>query len=634
MTHNGKATADLPLRLDNGTPGETVFLAVDMGLAQEMRSCAFLAACYFTESRALHEFVDRRRVVIVHRNRQSIGQAYYARAALEKHDHPQTIGVVDLEHDMLVNRSFADWWADEVSEGNYDNGTEFIERAQALADRNTRPAVEPIREPEPEEEPWPELFLKEAPEAAPFPVDVFPEALRRFCRGVAQVTLTPPDMAGCAMLAVASAAIGQSTQVLIKRTWKESPLLYLLTVADPGRTKSPVIKLVGRPLTKIDSALRKESSDSRMLWEAIKKSAPKGSTSEEEPPQRRAIVKDITRETLVAILRDNPRGVLVNPDEATAWVASFNEYKAKGSDRQFWLDVWGSGPISVDREGGKRSLWVSAPLVTVMGGLPPDMLTALSEEHGRNDGFLDRILFCYPDKFPRQQWTEEELDQGDETTWSTIVGALHAQEMYREDSGELRPHFVGFDQQAKAAYVAWYNAHCEESESLDMPPAHVGVWSKMRAYCLRFALILSRLRLAMDPECTELAKAPVSLRDVQGAIELVGYFKNHFARINHRMTGGTGSRDAWAVLAWAERKGLTEFRERDVRKDLVRRFPSPGDLQPALSALMEAGAIRPKMEPEDPHRKGRKPTPAYEVNPLLRTRRELDKLDEMPFSGS
>ena len=400
MSENGKVAAVKKPRLDNGGPGETVFVAVDMGLAQEMSSCAFLAACNFTEAAQLHEFVDRRRVVIVHRNRQSIGQACYARAALEKHDHPDTIGIIDLEHDMLVNRSFSEWWADEVSEGNYDNGTEFIERAQALADRNmpSERVIEP--EPEPEEEPWPELCLKEAPEAAPFPVQVFPEALRRFCRGVAQVTLTPPDMAGCAMLAVASAAIGQLTQVLIKRTWKESPLLYLLTVADPGRTKTPVVKLVAAPLAKIDSVLRKQSSDARLLYEAIKKSAPKGAATEEEPPQRRAIVKDITRETLAAILRDNPRGLLADPDEATAWVSSFNEYKAKGSDRQFWLSIWSSSSISVDREGGRRSIYVKNPLVTVMGGLPPDMLSALSEEHGRNDGFLDRLLFCFPDKFP------------------------------------------------------------------------------------------------------------------------------------------------------------------------------------------------------------------------------------------
>ncbi|HKI19183.1 MAG TPA: DUF3987 domain-containing protein, partial [Isosphaeraceae bacterium] len=126
-------------------------------------------------------------------------------------------------------------------------------------------AAEPI--PDYHIEPWPELCLQEEPEALPFPVEVFSEPLRRFCLGVASVTLTPPDMAGCAMLAVASAAIGQSCQILVKRTWRESPLLFLLTVADPGKKKTPVLKLVGAPLSRIDAQLRNQSKDSRALWE-------------------------------------------------------------------------------------------------------------------------------------------------------------------------------------------------------------------------------------------------------------------------------------------------------------------------------------------------------------------------------
>ena len=189
-------------------------------------------------------------------------------------------------------------------------------------------------------EPWPELFLSEGPEAVPFPVEVFPEALKRFCLGAARVTLTPPDIVGASMLAVASAAIGQSVQLSLKRTWKESTLLYVLIVADPGRKKSPASTLVIAPLMKIDAQLRNQCREEQAIWDADRKD--KNKETRTPPLQRCAIVKDITRETLVAILADNPRGVLVDPDEATSWVASFNEYKAKGSDRQFWLSIWGA----------------------------------------------------------------------------------------------------------------------------------------------------------------------------------------------------------------------------------------------------------------------------------------------------
>src|SRR5208337_3836171 len=90
--------------------------------------------------------------------------------------------------------------------------------------------------------------LNQEPDALPFPLDAFPEPLQRFCLGAAIVTSAAPDITGVSMLATASAAIGQSVNLYLKRTHQESPLLYVLTVADPGRSKTPAIKLVTRPL--------------------------------------------------------------------------------------------------------------------------------------------------------------------------------------------------------------------------------------------------------------------------------------------------------------------------------------------------------------------------------------------------
>src|SRR5208337_2328900 len=78
-------------------------------------------------------------------------------------------------------------------------------------------------------EPWPELTLNQEPDALPFPLDAFPEPLQRFCLGAAIVTSAAPDITGVSMLATASAAIGQSVNLYLKRTHQESPLLYVLT---------------------------------------------------------------------------------------------------------------------------------------------------------------------------------------------------------------------------------------------------------------------------------------------------------------------------------------------------------------------------------------------------------------------
>ncbi|MEJ7637917.1 MAG: DUF3987 domain-containing protein [Singulisphaera sp.] len=74
--------------------------------------------------------------------------------------------------------------------------------------------------------------------------------------------------------------------------------------------------------------------------------------------------------SLVIVLQENPRGVLCFLDELSAWVAGMNQYKTKGTDRQFWLSVWACETVSVDRKGaGNPSSSLS--LAVVVGGLPP-----------------------------------------------------------------------------------------------------------------------------------------------------------------------------------------------------------------------------------------------------------------------
>jgi hypothetical protein len=162
-------------------------------------------------------------------------------------------------------------------------------------------------------------------------------------------------------------------------------------VAGPGKAKTPAARRVTRPLAEIDRELREQYRKDKEKWDA------EDEHTGPPPVPLRAIVRDITRESLAIVLQDNPRGVLCDPDELTAWANGMGDYKAKGSDRQFRLSIWSSVPVSVDRKGGRESFYVPHPFVAVLGGLPPAMLSALHEEKGRADGFLERILFVWPD---------------------------------------------------------------------------------------------------------------------------------------------------------------------------------------------------------------------------------------------
>jgi hypothetical protein len=528
--------------------------------------------------------------------------------------------------EALSNRGFGSWLDDDEVEHPNPPPKDWADRHKSSVSPSGSPAASPA--------PWPPLRFREPPPLLPFPVEVFPPRLQRFCREVAATMLAPLDFVGAAMLAVAGAAIGQSYNIKLKHGWFEAALLYVILVAPPGKTKSPVIRAAVKPLTEIDARLRKESEEAREAWIETKKAHDKDPDNNPppgpEPPQRRAIIKDITRESVAIILKDNLRGVLCDPDEASAWVASFNEYKGKGgSDRQFWLSIWSCIPISVDRKGGRETIYVPFPFASMLGGLPPSKLSALRDDRNQDDGLVERILFVYPEEFPAQHWTEVELSEEADRDWAEAIGKLFDTPMRLKDEVEV-PNVIGFTDPAKQCWVEWFNAHADETEAPEFSDRQAGAWSKMRAHAARFAEILARLRWACEPPpppspgprfamVTGLDESTKS--DVEGAIELATYFKSHLLRVIHQMTGGIDNADVRAIAEWIRRKGLTEFRAHDVGADLRRFRNNSKALDAALAGLVEVGAIRPKREDRHPSTPGRKPTDAYEVHPeFLSTR--------------
>jgi hypothetical protein len=473
---------------------------------------------------------------------------------------------------------------------------------------------------------WQPIRYQDLPPASPFPIDVFPAKIQRYCRELSETMLAPTDFAGVSILTTAGAAIGQTVNIQVKTGWIEPPLLFSVLVAPPGKTKSPVIRAVVRPLAEINERLREQSKNDWREWKRAKDNCEPGEDPGPEPPQHRKTVKDITREALALVLQDNPAGILCDPDEATSWVSSFNEYKSKGSDRQFWLSIWSCSEISVDRKSRRESIQVKFPFASMLGSIPPAMLGVLGDDQGRNDGFLDRIIFVYPGLFPRQQWTDTELSNEVQADWGRVINRLCSTPMLGD--GVKRPNVVTFSLEAKQRFVAWFNEINDEMESPSFLESQAGAWSKLRAHAARFALILSRIRCAseMVPVESEILGglisefapiSPIELIDVEGAIKLATYFKSHILRVDHQMTGGLASPDARQIVNWIKRKKVKTFRSADIATDLRRFYDEPEKLVDALTYLAERGVIRHRTETSDPGKKGRKPTPGFEVNPFL-----------------
>ena len=462
---------------------------------------------------------------------------------------------------------------------------------------------------------WAEPILDVMPPAPPFPTEALPATLGDFVLDAARSLGCPVDYLGLACLGIASGAIGRSVAIAIKDGWVESACLYAAIVGDPGMTKTPALAVAAKPLWGITEDLIRE------YREAIA-AAP---DDDDPPPPRRLAVDDTTVEALAPILQDNPRGLVMLRDELTAWVSGLNQYKGgKGSDRQFFLSAWSGSPVVVDRKRNEGiPLHIPRPFLSVVGALTPAMLTELSETKNRDDGFLDRLLFVSPEPV-KLRWTTEGLCPAATGEWDAAVRRLWSRGLIPGHDGRPRPFVARLTGPATNAFGLWFDKHCEEAESPNLPPHLRGPWAKFRAYCGRLSLICCLLRGAYERDWDGDCYLEIDEGSVADGIVLTEYFKSHTRRVRALLRGaGEDNEDARAMVKWFNHSGREVFSERDARLNFHGRFA--GDhtaLTDAVTWLTERRCVRPIPTPPKGEKGGRPPSPAYAINPELRGRHE------------
>ena len=515
-------------------------------------------------------------------------------------------------------------------------------------------------DPAPEDETWGQPLSFKLPPVEPFPLDIYPAPVVRLIRQGSKAINCPLDFLAVPALVVAGAAIGRSASLRLKDGYFAPASVYAACVGQPGDGKSPAVGAVVRPMQHSDEAqfeAWKKEKDAFGSFQAGHESAgraarrgrPKrqkedGELSEEDeanPPEsvdldtptvlvkpilKRSVVGDITTEAMDVIMEPNPRGLLQILDEASTLTSSMNQYRGgKGSDRQWYMSTWSGQARMVDRKGNAENvpIRVPHPFLCIVGGMVPDMIGSFCDEKGRHDGFIDRLLFTYPEPVPKNGWWDGGIRDEVASEWSEVVARLQARQLIVENQ-KARPHVVQFNEEGKLAWAGLIDAHHAEQRSTDFSQSLVGPWAKLEQYAGRITLILHMLSLAADPTRDSHFIPDVTARTVRNAGRLLSYFKSHTRRVHEAMRararGDEGSDDVQCILKWVLRHRHESFSVRDLNRDLTRTFGKRARaLEEALDWLAKRHWIRLEAEPETATKKkrGRSKSRAFLVNPHL-----------------
>ena len=379
--------------------------------------------------------------------------------------------------------------------------------------------------------------------AAPqFPTEALPRTVARLVEESAAAIGCRADAIGLAALVTLSSAIGNSRVIRPKGDWTESAAIFGAVIAGPGQKKTPAIAKAIAPARRLENANQREHEKKldefareQRQYKVDEREAAKAGLVAGPPPTppvaERVRINDTTIEALLPILKENPRGVLLERDELVGWVKAMDQYKAggKGAERQFWLQTHNNFPVAVDRKGEQNTVSVLKPFVSVIGAIQPDVLGELAEN--REDGMLERFLFAYPK--PRQSlWTDNEVSQGALVAYGALYERLRNLNMPKDEYGDPVEVPVTFAPDAREAYVDAYNGHRREMSAPGFPGYLEGAWAKLEAYTLRIMLILACCRFVESG-----AAERVETEDVLRAVLLIDYFKEQARRVFGELRG-------------------------------------------------------------------------------------------------
>ena len=348
-----------------------------------------------------------------------------------------------------------------------------------------------------------------------FPRGVFPDLVEKYIHENHIKQGFCIDFLYSSYLAVISALIGNRFKIR-GIGWEERPLLWVAIVGDSGVKKTPAITSMMKPLEKYNKLLFQEFRKKLKEHKELKSEGEKS----DAPIAKQLLVDDTTIEALCKIMENNPDGLFLIKDELMGLIYDSQRYNKNGQEEKL-LSIFSGKQIIINRKSDDSCSVIDHPYLTLLGGIQPALLSQLFTENRLNNGFIYRLLFCFPDKVelrkPEEGFDSELYDEYE----NFLLRFTKLKSSF--EFGECNPIVVEMEEDAKTEFSNWLDSYIYKSNEQESREHK----AKMEAYALRIALIIefsSTMAMSYAPKS-------ISFNSITGAIKICEYFSNCFDRI-------------------------------------------------------------------------------------------------------
>ena len=348
------------------------------------------------------------------------------------------------------------------------------------------------------------------------PIDGLPQSIQKYINSVCEIYHCPREFVTASVLATASTAVGRKIKIN-EGKYQNSIVLWFVLVARSGSNKSYPMKLVTRPLRKIDAELYKDYSEMHDKWIKLDPKERRG----EEPRCPALVIDDCTDERRSEILYINTTGKTNYEDmvdmgpyptkrgsvgiypEFKGMLDSKNQYQQGGTAAiSRMLRLFDCEDIKVDRKSGCTML-IKNPFFNIIGDLQTGMLKAtFGNELFMTNGLNQRFLFCIVEDIEYPKRSKDRLPREIESQWEETIRLLYNgiyHDGYNQHTTLFRSSdgIVSLSEGADRLYEKYFNS-LQKKKELSQTDYEASIYSKLQIQVLRYAGIVHALEVAEE----------------------------------------------------------------------------------------------------------------------------------------
>lgn len=357
----------------------------------------------------------------------------------------------------------------------------------------------------------------------PFPIEIYSKELQKIIFEYSNVFNFNLDYLGAGVLAAASAAIGRSHQLQVKPSWIAQANLFTVIVGRPGDAKTPALNLCFKPIRDKDKQHFSEYNKQMDEYERDLNDKTENKEQPIKPYLKKILMNDYTPEALILAHSQNKNGLCILVDELISLFKNLTRYSNSGEEETL-LSYWSGDPISKDRTS-TRSLRIDETCVGLCGGIQIEILRQLIKGSKKSNGFVDRLLFVYPEDLEKIQWNNKDIDKIHLTNYHNIISNLLNLNKDCEDS----PIKLSIEKKAHEFLNTWQN----NNKTVDLFEYERGISVKLEDYVYRFALIIQLLHSTIVDNDNEIK---VELPAIKAGIKLYNYFFHNAMKVRDQLT--------------------------------------------------------------------------------------------------